>query len=86
MAQCDSSKPLDLCPFRPDDVGISVSVTNTGEVESDFVLLAFIAGDFGPEPGPLKTLAAYTRIQDLKAGGAEVADLGRHSGWLGQAR
>ncbi|KAI8628969.1 glycoside hydrolase family 3 protein [Xylariaceae sp. FL1651] len=55
---------LDLCEFDP----VTVSIKNTGNVTSDFVALAFLSGEYGPEPYPIKELAAYTRIKDIKAG------------------
>lgn len=73
VAQCDGGKHLDLCPVQPSgrDKGFSVRVANTGKVESDVVLLAFIVGEFGPLSYPLKTLVAYTHVQDLKGGKEE---------------
>ena len=77
VADCDSDKHLDQCPFSPDAnrLGITTLVTNTGETESDFVLLAFIAGEFGEEPYPFKTLVDYTRVQDLPGGKEEEVEL-----------
>jgi beta-D-xylosidase 4 len=43
-------------------------VTNTGNVTSDFVALAFLAGEYGPQPYPIKSLAAYGRARGLKPG------------------
>ncbi|KAL1836538.1 hypothetical protein VTJ49DRAFT_5035 [Mycothermus thermophilus] len=62
---------LDLCPFPP----VSVSVTNTGARASDYVLLGFLAGEFGPAPRPIKTLATYTRLADVPPGETKVAKL-----------
>ena len=61
---CPETYP-DLCPF-PAGAAISVSVTNTGKVTSDFVALVFITGEFGPKPYPLKQLVSYTRLQGVK--------------------
>lgn len=45
---------------------IQAKVTNTGNRTSDFVTLAFIKGDVGPKPYPLKTLISYTRLREVK--------------------
>lgn len=82
VAQCDSSKHLDLCPFRPEEPGLSVRVTNTGNAESDFVLLAFIAGEFGELPYPFKTLVDYTRVQDIRGGKSADVELSLTLGGL----
>ena len=58
------TKHLDLCPFP----SVPIQVTNTGNVTSDFVALAFLAGEFGPKPYPIKTLVAYKRFQSIKKG------------------
>ncbi|KAK3694495.1 glycoside hydrolase superfamily [Podospora appendiculata] len=63
---CKSQKHPDLCPFAT----LPVHVTNTGTTASDYVALAFVAGEFGPAPYPIKTLAAYARLHGLAAGGA----------------
>ncbi|KAI1739129.1 glycoside hydrolase family 3 protein [Xylaria scruposa] len=55
---------LDLCNFDP----IAISVENTGNVTSDFVALAFLSGEYGPAPHPIKELAAYTRLKDIEVG------------------
>jgi len=63
---------IDTCPFRP----LQVRVTNKGKKHtSDYVALTFLSGDFGPEPRPIKTLAAYTRVRDLKPGQTAEAEL-----------
>ncbi|OJJ07305.1 hypothetical protein ASPVEDRAFT_46646 [Aspergillus versicolor CBS 583.65] len=54
---------------------IPVTVTNTGPVTSDYVLLLFLKSDAGPSPRPLKTLAAYTRIKDIQPGQSVTRDL-----------
>lgn len=51
----------DLLPF----VSIPVIVTNEGNVTSDFVVLAFLKGEYGPAPYPLKSLVAFTRVHDV---------------------
>ncbi|OTB05082.1 glycoside hydrolase family 3 protein [Hypoxylon sp. CI-4A] len=66
-----SAKYLDLCPFET----FGISVENTGNVTSDFVALAFLSGEYGPAPYPIKELAAYTRVKEVKAGKAKQATL-----------
>ncbi|KAI1298555.1 glycoside hydrolase family 3 protein [Xylaria venustula] len=62
---------LDLCAFDP----IEISVKNTGNTTSDFVALAFISGEYGPAPHPIKQLAAYTRTKSIGAGKTSEATL-----------
>ncbi|KAI1360343.1 glycoside hydrolase superfamily [Xylaria arbuscula] len=56
--------PLDLLPLT----SVPVSVTNTGNVTSDYVVLAFLKGEYGPTPYPNKSLVAFTRLHDIKPG------------------
>ncbi|GAW11810.1 hypothetical protein ANO14919_011620 [Xylariales sp. No.14919] len=62
---------LDLCDFDP----IAISVKNTGDVTSDFVALAFVSGEYGPAPHPIKELAAFTRLKSIAAGKTSEANL-----------
>ncbi|KAI0857481.1 glycoside hydrolase family 3 protein [Xylaria cubensis] len=62
---------LDLCDFDP----IAISVENTGKVTSDFVALAFLSGEYGPAPYPIKELAAFTRLKGVEAGKVVEAKL-----------
>ncbi|KAI0909183.1 glycoside hydrolase family 3 protein [Ustulina deusta] len=62
---------IDLCDFNP----IDISVTNTGNATSDFVALAFLSGEYGPVPHPIKELAVYTRLKDIGAGETSEAKL-----------
>jgi xylan 1,4-beta-xylosidase len=66
VASCKATgvRYLDLCPFP----ALPVTVINTGSRTSDYVALAFLSGDFGPAPYPIKTLAAYTRLSKLAPG------------------
>lgn len=82
LASCNETN-LDLCPF-PTTTLPSVSITNTGTgigvnetsaLTSDFVLLAFLSGEYGPTPYPIKELAAYTRLRDLTAGESRTVNL-----------
>ncbi|KAL1887759.1 hypothetical protein Sste5346_009997 [Sporothrix stenoceras] len=61
----------DLCHFS----NVDTSVTNTGNVTSDFVALAFLSGNYGPAPFPLKTLAAYRRIRNIAPGKTATTSL-----------
>ncbi|CAI4211083.1 unnamed protein product [Parascedosporium putredinis] len=58
VAQESQELYKDLYPFT----SIPVKVTNEGEVTSDFVVLAFLKGEYGPEPYPKKRLVAFTRF------------------------
>ncbi|MBE3041650.1 fibronectin type III-like domain-contianing protein [Candidatus Bathyarchaeota archaeon] len=49
-------------------MSIPVTVTNEGNVTSDFVVLAFLKGEYGPAPYPLKSLVAFTRVHDVAPG------------------
>jgi xylan 1,4-beta-xylosidase len=55
ISSCDlsTSKFLDLCPFT--SLSVSVTDTNTGSTASDYVALAFLAGQHGQEPYPYQT-------------------------------
>ncbi|KAL0471496.1 glycoside hydrolase superfamily [Neurospora intermedia] len=61
----------DTCALPP----LQVEVTNTGNRSSDYVVLAFLAGDVGPKPYPIKTLVSYTRLRDLSPGNKTTAHL-----------
>ncbi|KAH8894300.1 glycoside hydrolase [Thozetella sp. PMI_491] len=58
------NKHIDLCAFP----AVPVQVTNTGNRTSDFVALGFLAGEYGPKPYPIKTLASYKRFKAVKPG------------------
>ena len=60
LENCTAAYP-DTCAAP----ALEVTVTNTGNRTSDFVVLAFIKGDVGPAPYPLKTLISYTRVRDI---------------------
>lgn len=55
---------LDTCALPP----LEVHVTNTGSRASDYVVLAFLSGQSGPKPYPIKTLATYTRLRNIRPG------------------
>ncbi|KAK3389563.1 glycoside hydrolase superfamily [Podospora didyma] len=69
---------LDLCPFP----SVPVSVTNTGSRASDYVTLGFLAGQYGPAPYPIKSLATYKRLFNIGAGQSQTAELGWNLGSL----
>ena len=58
------TKHPDLCSF----VDIQARVTNKGAKTSDFVALAFLAGEYGPTPYPVKQLAGYRRLRGVRPG------------------
>jgi beta-D-xylosidase 4 len=68
----------DLIPFQT----IPVNITNTGVGSSDYVVLGFLSGAFGPLPYPQKSLVAYTRLHNLTAGSSQTADLNLNLGSL----
>ncbi|KAH6853970.1 glycoside hydrolase family 3 protein [Chaetomium sp. MPI-CAGE-AT-0009] len=57
--------PPDLCPFPHP---ISVWITNTGPLTSDYVALVFATGEFGPRPYPQRTLVGYKRARGVAPG------------------
>ncbi|KAK7737380.1 hypothetical protein SLS53_006685 [Cytospora paraplurivora] len=62
---------LDLCPFP----SVLVSITNTGNVTSDYSALLFLKGQFGPKPYPLKTLVSYGRAHNITSSNATQINL-----------
>ena len=72
LASCNGAAVyLDLCPFP----SVPVTVTNTGSRTSDYVALGFLAGDFGPTPQPIRTLATYKRLFDIQPGQSQTTKL-----------
>ena len=61
----------DTCPFNP----LPLTVKNAGSVTSDYVALAFLAGEYGPKPYPIKTLSSYARVRDIKPGEEKKVEL-----------
>ncbi|KAF8860564.1 hypothetical protein BDZ45DRAFT_672472 [Acephala macrosclerotiorum] len=59
-------------------------VNNTGTAKSDFVLLAFLSGSYGPQPYPIKRLAAYTRLRDIVQGEMRSVEPGVELGKFGK--
>jgi xylan 1,4-beta-xylosidase len=75
LSACDTAaQHPDLCPFLS-STPLTVNITNVGTVGSDYVALAFVAGDFGPEPRPRKSLVAYKRLFGVGAGQSQMAEL-----------
>jgi beta-D-xylosidase 4 len=70
LASCKNKFP-DTCALP----SLPVEIENMGNRTSDFVALAFIKSTSGPKPYPLKTLAAYHRVRDIKAGATARASL-----------
>jgi beta-D-xylosidase 4 len=70
LASCKNKFP-DTCALP----SLPVEIENMGNRTSDFVALAFIKSTNGPKPYPLKTLAAYHRIRDIKVGATARASL-----------
>ena len=75
---CHEEYP-DLCTFPLD---IDIRVKNTGKTTSDFVALAFLSGNYGPKPYPIKELAAYKRLKGVKPKHTENFSLGMNLGNL----
>ncbi|KAK3312123.1 glycoside hydrolase family 3 protein [Apodospora peruviana] len=69
---------MDLCPFP----SIPITVTNTGSRTSDFVVLGFLTGMYGPAPYPIKTLATYKRLFNVTASQPGTAKLDWNLGSL----
>ena len=63
-----SQAHLDLCPFA----NITATIQNTGNVKSDFVALAFLGGQFGPQPYPIKSLVGYQRVLSAAKGSSST--------------
>ncbi|KAJ4348030.1 uncharacterized protein N0V89_009402 [Didymosphaeria variabile] len=72
LAGCSFSSPKDRCPFTPH----VVQVRNSGDVASDFIALAFVTTKAGPEPYPIKELASYKRLANVKPGEERPVQLG----------
>ncbi|KAH8594194.1 beta-xylosidase [Bisporella sp. PMI_857] len=84
--RCHGAKHLDLCEFGH----INVEVHNTGDIKSDYSVLAFASGIYGPSPFPIKELVAYTRLHDVVPRETQTArlpiTLGNLARWDEQGR
>jgi beta-D-xylosidase 4 len=81
LASNSTSIYKDLIPFQT----IPVSIKNTGSVSSDYVVLGFLSGAFGPMPYPQKSLVAYTRLHNITAGSSQTGNLNLTLGSLARA-
>lgn len=70
MANCTTTYK-DQCPFA----NVSVDVTNIGTRTSDYVVLGFLNGTYGPAPHPIKELVQYTRLHNVTGGECRTAVL-----------
>jgi len=70
MSACTNQYP-DTCTVP----SIPIAVSNSGNRTSDFIALAFVKGENGPAPYPLKTLISYTRVRDLEGGQTKSAEM-----------
>ena len=68
LAGC-SEKYLDLCPFA----NFTATIQNSGSVTTDYVALAFVSGQYGPEPYPIKQLVGYQRLSNVTGGSSQTA-------------
>ncbi|KPI44493.1 putative exo-1,4-beta-xylosidase bxlB [Cyphellophora attinorum] len=69
-------RPLPLPSRRSSSTSsLEVNVTNTGNTTSDYVALAFVAGEYGPEPRPRKSLVAYQRLKGVESGASQTGAL-----------
>ncbi|KAJ9615772.1 hypothetical protein H2200_001849 [Cladophialophora chaetospira] len=78
VSACGTYAHADQCPFRPysnTTSSLSVQVSNTGSTGSDFVALAFVSGNYGPAPYPIKSLVAYERLFGIGPGKSQTANL-----------
>lgn len=73
LSACPSINSTNLasCAFA----SVTVNVTNMGTTASDYVTLAFIAGNFGPAPQPKKSLVSYQRLFNIAGGASSTATL-----------
>jgi beta-D-xylosidase 4 len=70
LSSCKDIHP-DTCSVPP----LPIAVKNGGNQTSDYVALAFIKGQNGPKPYPLKTLVSYMRLRGIAAGATKEAQL-----------
>jgi beta-D-xylosidase 4 len=66
-----TSMYTDLCDLP----ALEIAVTNKGNRTSDFVALAFVKGEAGPAPYPLKTLVSYARLRGIAGSQTKTAAL-----------
>jgi len=72
----------DATPFST----ITIEVTNTGRLTSDYVGLLFLSSDnAGPAPRPKQTLISYARLHDVCTGAPQTLSLPPTLGSLARA-
>jgi len=64
---------------------LPVTVQNTGDVASPYVLLAFLSGAFGPMPYTLKSLVGYQRATSIEGGQSAMMEIQLTLGNLARA-
>lgn len=79
LSNCTESYK-DRCAFET----FNVKVQNTGSVVSDYVTLGFLAGTFGLQPYPKKSLVSYQRLHSIQPGQSATASLNLTLGSLGR--
>ena len=71
ISSCSEAFP-DLCPFA----NFTATVKNAGNVTTDYVALAFVSGQYGPAPYPIKQLVGYQRLYNVTGGSSQTANFG----------
>lgn len=74
-----------LYPDQVPFANFTVGVTNSGSVTSDYVAMAFLTGEFGPQPYPYKSLVSYTRLHAIAPGATATATFNLTMGSLARA-
>ncbi|KAI5891827.1 glycoside hydrolase family 3 protein [Schizophyllum commune H4-8] len=67
----EASGFVDLAPLDT----FRVTVTNEGDIASDFVALLFVSTQAGPAPAPIKEMVAYARASDVQPGNSTEVEL-----------
>lgn len=70
-SSCLVHRHLDHCLIA----NFTIGVENTGVLKSSYAALAFVSGEYGPAPHPLRALAAYTKLHDILPGCKQTAQL-----------
>jgi beta-D-xylosidase 4 len=81
LSKNSTSRYKDLISFQT----VPVDITNTGSTSSDYVVLGFLSGSFGPTPYPQKSLVAYTRLHNITGGALQTGYLNLTLGSLARA-
>jgi beta-D-xylosidase 4 len=80
-SQASPAKYKDLKHFAT----VPVTVRNSGTITSDFVILAFLKGEYGPKPYPKKRLVGFARVHNIPAGGSASAAMEIEIGTIARA-